>query len=215
MTDSALPSLRYADIRGSIQDGDILLFKGRGLLSRLISMFTRSDYTHSGIAVWWNERLMVLEAVGKGVWAVPLSWRLATYKGWAYWWTPDEDKLSEAEIVLNRAGIVTTAKLELGKEYASWLLVRMARRLLLRVRGGGADPLRPPDKLLCSQYVSHAYRSGNLDLIADEPDSFTTPAHLARCEYLRNRGQVYIEVQGEAARYIGDDRPARLSEPVG
>jgi hypothetical protein len=215
MPDSALPSLRYTDIRGSIQDGDILLFKGRGLLSRLISMFTRSEYTHSGIAVWWNERLMVLEAVGKGVWAVPLSWRLATYKGWAYWWTADEHKLREKSVVLDRASIVARAKIELGKEYATWLLVRAARRILLRVRGGAADPLRPPDKLLCSQYVSQAYRAGNLDLIEDEPDSFTTPAHLASCGYLRNRGQIYIEVQGEEARYIGDDRPARLGESVG
>jgi hypothetical protein len=110
---------------------------------------------------------------------------------------------------------VATAKIELGKEYASWLLVRLARRILLRVRGGGADPLRPPDKLVCSQYVSQAYRSGNLDLMADEPDSFTTPAHLAGSQYLRNRGQLYIEVQGEASRYIEADRPARLSEQAG
>jgi hypothetical protein len=214
MSNSDLPLLQYSDIRESIQDGDILLFKGRGLLSRLISVFTRSEYTHAGIAVWWNERLMVLEAVGKGVWAVPLSWRLATYKGWMYWWTADESKLSEKNIVLDRTGIVSTAKIELGKEYAAWLLVRAARRLVLRVRGGAPDPLRPPDKLLCSQYVSQAYRSGNLDLIDDEPDSFTTPAHLARCQYLRNRGQLYIDVQGEAARYIGPDRPFRPGEPM-
>src|SRR5690606_24802877 len=177
MADSARSSLRYSDIRGSIQDGDVLLFKGRGLLSRLISIFTGSEYTHSGIAVWWNERLMVLAAVGKGVWAVPLSWRLATYKGTAYWWTADDDKPRDMGVVLDRARIVARAKIELGKEYASWLLVRLARRILLHVRGG-ADPMRPPERLICSQYVSWAYREGNLDLMRNEPDCFTTPAHL-------------------------------------
>jgi hypothetical protein len=189
------------------------LFTGSTLLSRLISLFTGSEYTHSGIAVWWNERLMLLEAAGKGVWAVPLSWRLGTYKGRAYWLTADEDKLREKDIVLDRARIVARAKVELGKEYAAWLLVRLARRIILRLRGG-ADPMRPPDKLICSQYVSQAYRAGNLDLVDGEPDSFTTPAHLASCEYLRNRGLLQIEVRGEEARYLGDDRPARLADPA-
>lgn len=192
--------LRYSEVRDTIKDGDIVLFKGRGLLSSLIRFFTGSDFTHAGIAIWWHERLMVVEAVGRGVWAVPLSWRLATYKGLTYLLTTKDDELRKRNITLDRVKLVATAKTELGKDYAKWLLVRVMRKILFRMKGGH-DPWRPPERLICSQFVSRVYREGNLDLHEDEPDEYTTPAHLATSGYLQNRGMLYTDMHGEAARY--------------
>lgn len=213
MPDAPLPSLRYVDVRDSIQDGDIVLFKGKSLLSRLIRWFTRSEYTHAGIAVWWRDRLMLLEAVDKGVWAVPLSWRLATYQGTAHLLTPDEHALRENNLTLDRARLVASAQSELGKEYATWLLVRIARKIVFRWKGG-ADPWKPPQRFVCSQYVSRVYRDANVDLDPDEPDRFTTPKDIAESEFLRARGLLYTEMQGQAARYLAPSVAGQLPDTV-
>src|SRR5215211_3406336 len=73
--------LDYPDVRNRIQDGDILLFRGKSWFSRLLRWGTRSPYSHSGILGWWNGRLMVLEAVPSGVMASRLSIVVQQYSG--------------------------------------------------------------------------------------------------------------------------------------
>ena len=73
-----LEKLKYDEIRKQIKDGDIFLYKGKGLLrsgfiATLVQVVTRSPYSHAGMAVWWNQRLMVIEAIGNGVIVNPLS----------------------------------------------------------------------------------------------------------------------------------------------
>ena len=71
----------YPDVRAQIQDGDVLLFQGTHWLSRLIRWGSKSPYSHAGVALWWGPRLMVVQAVGKGVEAVPLSHAVDRYSG--------------------------------------------------------------------------------------------------------------------------------------
>lgn len=60
----------YEEARGEIKDGDIVFIKNRKrFFSRIIQFFTRSDYSHVGIAFWVkvnsdSERLMMVEAQG-------------------------------------------------------------------------------------------------------------------------------------------------------
>ncbi len=44
-----------------VVDGDILLWRGRGLMSRMIATAGRSEYSHAGMAAWWHDDLMCLE----------------------------------------------------------------------------------------------------------------------------------------------------------
>jgi len=56
-------------VRASMRSGDVLLFRGRGLLSWLIRHATHSDYSHAGLLFRYCGRVYCLEAVGKGcVW---------------------------------------------------------------------------------------------------------------------------------------------------
>ena len=65
----------YPLARSKICDGDLLLFRPRrGVLGRSIAKAGRSDYSHAGMAAWWNGRLMCLDMVqGHGGQAVLLS----------------------------------------------------------------------------------------------------------------------------------------------
>jgi len=112
-TSPPAPAVEYDDNRGEIKNGDVLLYRGRSLESRLIRWATRSRYSHAGLAVWWNGRLMVMEAVGRGVVVTPLSKNVSFYPGYVEWFTsveeiPDHQRLQMVEL----------AQQELGKEYA-------------------------------------------------------------------------------------------------
>ena len=47
----------YADVRHEIRDGDLLLFRRRDWLARLIAVAGRSQYVHAAMAGWWSDRL--------------------------------------------------------------------------------------------------------------------------------------------------------------
>lgn len=181
---ASAPCLRYEDARGDIRDGDIILFRGESSVSQIIRAITRSSYSHAGLATWWNKRLMVLEAAGTGVVARPLSRVVSHYNGKLELWTTDE--------ALDREKVIESAKLELGKEYALWGLARILRSILIGV-GKQPDPWSPPEKFVCSQYVSYAWRAGGIDLAQGAADEFTTPEHIAKAPQLRQVGRLSVE----------------------
>lgn len=166
--------LEYKQTRDEIEDGDVLLFQGTGLFSRLIRWATRSRYSHSGIALWWNDRLMVLESTDPEVRVMPLSILVGHY--------PRVD-LYRPNLDVNHVAVFEASTEALGKRYAVWTIVRYVRRILFRIRGGG-DPRKPPDKFVCSQLVSFAYREAGIDLDSANPDEFTTPEALSKSPFL-------------------------------
>lgn len=175
-----MAKLDYKTERDTINDGDVLLFQGTGLFSRLIRWVTRSKYSHSGLAIWWNDRLMVLESTTPEVRVMPLSILIGHYPR-VDLYTPVRDDHC------NRVQLFEAATEVLGKRYAVWTIVRFMRRILLKIRGGG-DPRRPPDKFICSQLVSYAYREAGMDLDPNNPDEFTTPEGLSKSKLLAFAG---------------------------
>ena len=60
--------MNYDEIRAVAKDGDILFFHvdKRHFLSKLVSWFTKSPYTHVGFVFWFKNRLMLLDSGTKG-----------------------------------------------------------------------------------------------------------------------------------------------------
>ena len=54
-------SVNLTDVAGEIRDGDLLLFRGRGLVALCIGVAGRSEYTHAARAVWWGNDLFCCE----------------------------------------------------------------------------------------------------------------------------------------------------------
>lgn len=64
----------YEQARATIKNGDLIAWRGRSLVGRVIRHLTGSGYSHVGIAFWLEGRLMVVEALDfKGVVIRPLS----------------------------------------------------------------------------------------------------------------------------------------------
>jgi uncharacterized protein YycO len=178
-----MAELSYASNRKLIKNGDILLYEGSGIISRMIRAVTHSQYSHAGIIAWWNKRLMVLEAVGKGVRTTPLSTNLEHYPGNIVWFSARQALADEA-----RAKIVGFAQQELGKKYARWKAFWLGLGLLFHWDKDRRDKIKREQKLFCSFYVAQAYNSIGLDLKKNVSDSFMLPQDIAESPLLCVKG---------------------------
>jgi hypothetical protein len=179
--------IRYDVVRPQIKNGDVLMFKGKCRSSFLIKWLTKSPYSHAGIAVWWNERLMIMEAVMKGVRVAPLSRCIHQHKGNVEWFRLQKEIAEE-----DRLRMVIFAQEELGKSYARWKAVLFGLKVLFRRDLSKKDELRMENKLFCSHYVAQIYNSIGLDLKKNREDRFMSPGDIASSPLLEKKGEFEI-----------------------
>jgi len=191
-SDPDIREVQYADERPTIKDADVVLFRGRDPLSRIIRWVTKSHYSHAGIVAWWDrgEYLMVMEAKGAGVVASRLSRIVDKYHGQVELFTAKK----EVEPGLNRDKAVHEAKKELGTEYAKMKLFRIWRRLIVQMTDVEA-PRRPPEKFICSEYVSRSWRKGGVPL-ADVAGDLLTPKEISESPHLERVGLLMADRGG-------------------
>ncbi len=175
--------IQYDATRSNIKNGDVLLYKGRSLNSRIIQFVTRSEYSHAGLAAWWKDRLMVLEAVGHGVIVTRLSANVALYDGDVELFTAIED-IPEPD----REEMVHFAQEELGKQYARWKAILLGIRLLFVRETKTRDALKREKRLFCSHYVAQVYNKIQRDLKKNTSDRFMSPGDVAKSPMLRKVG---------------------------
>ena len=176
---------RVADfdaIRHQLQTGDILLFSGRSLISRLIRLFTRGRWSHIGIIVRdvASDDLFLWEAtsnntisdvefghIPRGVQLVSLEEKLRSYNGIA--------------AVRFLEGVERNAKM---MKRFRWLFKRLRRApyrnylveyLNIGIRGNR----RAANCAFCSQLVAEAYMRMRL-LRLERPSAFYTPNDFAK-----------------------------------
>lgn len=66
--------MKYSEIRDGIKTGDLIAVKKRsGFLAVATRLVTKSPYTHTGIAVWVGDRLLLAQTNAGGCNIVPLS----------------------------------------------------------------------------------------------------------------------------------------------
>lgn len=177
-TERTLDTDLYDQHRKQIRNGDILCFSGQHWLSAFIRRLSHGRYSHAGLAFWWGERLMVLQAEARpGVQALPASRAIDRYRGQVDW-VPlkDEHRTPEFEAKLTEVAMEL-----LGDPYSILDLVRVGFHYLIRT------PLpkqaRTPHTFVCAQYVAYCYSASGLDLEPRKPDIGTTPEEIARSKY--------------------------------
>lgn len=175
--------LRYADVRTQVKNGDVLLYKGKSLASWVIQKVTRSSYSHAGIAAWWNERLMVMEARSRGVVVNPFSLSVSSYHGDVEWFTCVKEISNQ-----DRLKMIIFAQEELGKSYGRWKTIILGFKILLGRDLDRRDRLRRESKLFCSEYVARVYNSVGLDLKKHRSDRLMKPGDIAASPLLERRG---------------------------
>jgi len=178
-----MATVEYDVGRPQIKNGDVLMYRGSSLESKIVRWATRSKYSHAGLAAWWNGRLMVMEAVGRGVIATPLSKNVLSYPGYVEWFTSVEDIPAD-----QRLRMVEFAQQELGKDYALWRAVLLGFRLLFQHDVDTRDKLRREVQLFCSHYIAETYNAVGRDLKKGVSDRFMSPGDIASSPILKKMG---------------------------
>ncbi len=175
---------KYNEVRKQIKDGDVLLYKGKGIFTSgivptLVQWVTDSPYAHAGIAARWNDRLMVIEAIGRGVITNPISRSLERYKATVEWF---QCKKEIPDYV--RCNMVKIAQEDLGKRYAILRTVWFAIKILFIRKFKKTDERREENKYFCSQFVAHVYTEAFRDLNELKADGEMAPADIAKSPLL-------------------------------
>jgi hypothetical protein len=178
--------LNYADARREIRNADLLLFRRRNVLTRLIAVAGRSQYVHAAMAGWWKDRLMCVEMTSGGGRAQLLSNIVAAWPGVidVYCANAMRRRFSRERALTAMIGIT-------GKQYGRANLCRAALlhlpvlRFLVRPETNDAERSTWPP--FCSQAVAMADRAGGIDPVPNLADRLTEPGDLARSPFFEYR----------------------------
>lgn len=192
-------------VRLDIRDGDLFMFSGESVVSKLIRAVSGSRYSHVGIAAWWGGRLMILQSDGDGIEARPVSEKIfgvsygeadrrglfkkrTGYHGRVDWFPVKEGLVTDAE----REALLTVAIKMLGGRFDTSGLFRVFVLTSLGRITGRAELEHHPNSMFCSQFVSKALRdAGWRDPNGEVPDHLTSPEHLLKSKMYADGTTVY------------------------
>ncbi len=182
--------VRLSQQASKIRSGDLLLFRGRGLVSRLIGVAGRTDYTHAARAIWWGDTLFCCEVRElKGGRAVTLASQVKKYAGLI-----DVFEVNPSRRWRNydRCGAVRTMRRLAGCDYGYLGVLKAALQHLplwrFLVRPDMNDKKMTSQPPFCSQACAMADRvGGGVDPVPHLADRVTEPGDLARSPFYRYR----------------------------
>jgi hypothetical protein len=173
-----------------IRDGDLLLFRGRGAIARLVGVAGRSEYTHAARAVWWGNDLFCCEVRElRGGRAVTLESQVRRFPGLI---DVFEVNPSARWREYDRRGAVRFMRRLAGCDYGYLGVLQAALRHLplwrFLVRPDSDDQHASVQPPFCSQASTMADRiGGGVDPVPHLADRLTEPADLARSPFFRYR----------------------------
>lgn len=184
MSPSDLNFVPYRQARGSVHNGDLLLFRRRGL----ISIAGRGDHSHAAKAAWWEADLFCLEIrEWHGGRAVTLSSQVRRFPGQIDLYRtnpndrwPEYDRDKATQFMRRLAGC--------GYGYrsvaaASLLHLPLVRLFFKADLHDAETATRPP---FCSQACAMSDRvGGGVDPVTHLADRMTLPADLARSPFYK------------------------------
>lgn len=181
----------YSLARKTILDVDVLLYKGEGTVSEGIKLITDSEFSHAGFVVWWDNRLMVLEAVAPQMRAIALTESLAHYHGDVYLY-----RVNGIPPRI-RAQIKDHVKLQLGNDYPTTHLFKMAaRKIVYKITNKklcSPDKYRPANAMVCSHVVASSFNKYGYDFVPGVSDQWTDPGLIATSEISEEIGILKLE----------------------
>lgn len=201
----------YSQIRDQIRDGDLFFFRGDFRSSRLFTWLTKGYYSHSTIVAWWGDRLMILQAEGVGLQAIPLSVAIQEYPGRADWYQLKRDGAPEVEAAV--PGVLGEARADLGLKFGTLDLFRSLFRWVGKVKF--TNPMSPRG-LFCAEYVERCFRMAGIPLRRDAdgrlvpPDILCFPQDLADSPLVQYRATILHSPALSGSREV-DDVPVPMT----
>lgn len=188
--------LSLSDAKPHLRDADIVLFRGRGPISKIIQVFSSGIYTHVGIisATHPLELLEIREF--RGGRRVSLQeqveeWegRIDVYRaaGYRRIYSFNNNRVEEHEITLNRYEIVDCMRKLCGTQYNYWSIWQILKRSLPFVRWlyskynlAVDEPVQDSVSHICSSAVANCFTKTGYDLVINKGDELVTPNDIGK-----------------------------------
>jgi len=176
---------KLAEVVTSLKDGDLLLFRRRGL----ISVYGRGEWSHAAMVVWWDGVAMCVESrewVGSR--AVTLRSQVAKHPGRIDAFGVDAQAFQAKQLARQvpfRHAVKIEALKKLGAPYSYWSVIRCAFLHLPGLRWIKLNPTnddaKPGRGEHCSQFFVSAWRRATtIDPVPHLADWATEPNDLGR-----------------------------------
>ena len=203
----------YHEAMNHIQEADVLLVRGKGLISWLIKRYGSGVHSHAAMAHWDGDNLECVEfREFRGGRSVSMKTQVEShpdnidvfrpmhrirYSDFSCWPENSENrsvkvefKNEEHEATFEEATAkeVTDTMLELtGLPYGWKNFVKLGKHYLpfCRLAPQNIKDEEPNEVFVCSTAVTYAYRKNYIDPVPYLADSATTPADLARSPLFR------------------------------
>jgi hypothetical protein len=181
-TPAVEPKADYQSIRSQIRTGDILLFRGRRRLSKVIEWISRSPYSHVAFLTWWDGRVIAMQSDLRGVEVIPASMLVCQYQGKVEWWRL-ADQHREG---FDQRDFLDRALTLVGIKYGYFALIGVALRMLLGMSVVRRLSRVRPSTLFCSSFVSYCYQNEKISINAKAGAGGTSPADFAHSGVFEN-----------------------------
>lgn len=139
---------KYTRIRPQIEDGDIILFHGNGIIARIIQNCDKSYYNHVGIVFEKLGTLYIMDANANGVECDRLSFRIGKYSNGGDF-TIVKPLCEKALIEYNLKEI-----LKRSEKWIKYDFINGGKELLNRKFGWSLNVKLNNKRDICSDYVS-------------------------------------------------------------
>ena len=201
--------ISYQEIRNHINEGDVLLFRGKGTISRFISAPSETTYSHVGIASWINGNSNtdagLLECVefreGKGGRSINLSHAVKSQPNQIDVYRPSSrfekiafyngPKTAKSQwIEFDGKKVTHTMRKMTGLPYGWKRIWWMAKHKLAIIRFFVDKSKLMHDELqdiiypVCSTATSYSFNVHGYDLIRNRSDEATEPGDIAKSALL-------------------------------
>jgi hypothetical protein len=186
-TPAVEPKVDYQSIRNQIRTGDILLFRGRRRLSKVIERLSRSPYSHVAFLTWWDGRVIAMQSDLRGVEVIPASMLVCQYQGKVEWWRLAEHHRQG----FDQRDFLDRALTLVGIRYGYLALIGVAVRMLLGMSVVRKLSRIRPSTLFCSSFVSYCYDNEKIAINAKAGAGGTSPADFALSGVFENPQQLF------------------------
>lgn len=192
---TALPRIELADVHRHSGCGDILLFRGKGIIATAIQKAGRSTYSHAAMLTYIKSIPCCMEMREfRGGRLVTLDSQVERFPGQIDLYTVREEYLFRYD----RRGACRAMLLKCGREYSYAGILSAAAnhafglRLLAKPNTDDRDQGHDALPEFCSQAVSNAARlGGGVDPVQMASDKITEPADLAQSLLWEPKGTLW------------------------
>ena len=197
-----MPNVPYkTQGRNLIQEGDVVLVRGKTWGSWFIQKFGRSPYSHVGLASWHNGNNIsnnILELVefreGIGGRSSNFSYTVKSNSGRIDIYRPadfrqsivfEDNQVKKRRVEFDGKATTNTLRNMTGRPYGWTSIRRFTKRniLVLRLAYKATESINDTIKKLehpvCSTATAYAFNVNDFDLLRNKGDSWMEPGHVA------------------------------------